>query len=806
MVAIGLLSMNYLFASTEMVSLHAKHIRYYDHDRYLIASGDVEVVYHGLVVKASLIKLNTNTNELWASHNVVLQKEGKQYLPKRIYVDLDNEVARLEDLVVTTPMSNGNKAILKIAALTDKKVNKKSVQLLEKTRLTSCDLPVPHYNVYTREATFKPDEQVSGQDIWVSMPILGVPLIFWTPYYQYELGKRKIIWKKPVVGKRNVPGWGWYVQNTIEYDFVHEKESHILLDWFYGKGIGVGVQHQYEIGHNQDGTLMVYHLGEEDTSQQNNKLEWTHHIKINPEWDMSTQYKKVDSERFSSFGRENIELKSIQLTHEANKNTYKNRVEQTDDFNQKNQRIDLETSHFLDQKLTESIKFNQNTLFLTKRQDTFVEVFKAVDFVWGSTLQSNFNYRKIELWEDPEKGSQFLESHFHLQKSLSQEVAVEAKVDHLMDLNGERSSQATGTGINQFFYRLPEITVDYSPKLGDYQLSQKIILGRYQEINYDSQTNRIKRFPDDQDMGWGPNTFGLIQSISREIVYAKNASLSLSSGYTQYVFQNPGHDWFSGDAFYVINTTARNTIDTAGCLILETSVVNTQAPPENNSPYVYLNQTFQVQNALYQKINLYWQRPEYLSWSHETGYDWVMQQWRDYLTKLMFQPTPYTAFSASIGKKLNPTAFEKATEYYPLVLSVSILPHPPFFVKLGYDIALDTNAWISRKQWWVQSSRLAFDFNIGVNPLDRWEIGSAYVYRTTGQDEFDWQKYDLQLFQIVKRDHCRTFSFGYNKSTESFQFKISIDAFPDMPLEITQSRGFWNVGGGGFNQGTQERF
>ena len=360
--------------------------------------------------------------------------------------------------------------------------------------------------------------------------------------------------------------------------------------------------------------------------------------------------------------------------------------------------------------------------------------------------------------------------------------------------------------VNRFFYRLPEVSFTYNPMVWDYRVNQKMTLGRYQEVEYFSQSSTARTFPTNEDMGLGPNTFGFSQSISRDFAYLPNSVLSLSSGYNQMVFQTPHYGWFSGDAFYTLDMTLHNQSNCLGFLLLDTTFVDAYAPNDNTSPFFYFNEKLQAQNALNQKISLYWNKPEQYVWSHETGYDWISNRWRDYITRIFAQPVPFFSCAVSTGKKLNPSASELPFQYYPLIVTLTVLPVPPSPLNLFYDVAFDTNQWMATRKWVVQNSRFSFNFNVGEDPLNRWELGSSFVYNAaSAQQEFSFDRYELQLFQAVKRDHCRTFTFGYNKSLEEFQFKMTIDAFPEDPIELVRTRDLWRFGGR-LNQAAQERF
>jgi hypothetical protein len=85
---------------------------------------------------------------------------------------------------------------------------------------------------------------------------------------------------------------------------------------------------------------------------------------------------------------------------------------------------------------------------------------------------------------------------------------------------------------------------------------------------------------------------------------------------------------------------------------------------------------------------------------------------------------------------------------------------------------------------------------LGDDPDYKWDIRGNFGYNTFSQSGgINFSRYELQTLAIVKQEHCREFSMGYNKSLEEFQIQFTIKAYPDDKFGLRKTRDAWKVEG-----------
>ncbi|GAH37186.1 unnamed protein product, partial [marine sediment metagenome] len=155
--------------------------------------------------------------------------------------------------------------------------------------------------------TYEPDEALAAQNVWIYSPLLFLPFGFWMPVYRYELGSRRVIWNFPVIGLKKAPGWGYYMQNTFDYDLINGQSSQFYFDVFQSeligknRGVGLGIKHHYQVDLKQDGYVYYYRLFEGRRDHQRSAFsqswQWNDFLKTQVYFDHK------DAIRISSLGQ-----------------------------------------------------------------------------------------------------------------------------------------------------------------------------------------------------------------------------------------------------------------------------------------------------------------------------------------------------------------------------------------------------------------------------------------------------------------------------------------------------------------------
>ncbi len=261
--------------SEPKVKLNADSVSYKETEKTAIASSNVKLEFEDIKIEADRLILDEH-NYVWSEGPLTIYRGQDAFSSSSLRFDLENNKANLTDIhVKMNPPDSKDFVYVRSKTIEDSQ----DVKSGENTFLTSCSLPHPHYYAWANAFNYYKDKGIMAYNVVLYTPILGIPFWLWTPFYWYEVGKRRVVWNFPTIGKKETPGWGWFMQNTIDYDRLHKKDSSIFLDWFQGsrewetKGVGLGIRHQYDIA-SHIGTVYGYQLKENDTQHLNWKMVW----------------------------------------------------------------------------------------------------------------------------------------------------------------------------------------------------------------------------------------------------------------------------------------------------------------------------------------------------------------------------------------------------------------------------------------------------------------------------------------------------------------------------------------------------
>lgn len=786
----------------EKVSLKADHLYYEENLHQALASSNVFLKYKDLDIQASELRLDTEKSQVWASGNVSIRRKEDHIRAEGVFFNLKKNQMRLQNTAIAIVPDDAPKSMLYLKAKTVE--DREDHQVGTGVKITSCSfIDHPHYWITGDSFDFYPEKRVIGHDVFVYSPIFFVPFGFWTPYYQYELGKRSVIWNFPTVGKKEEPGWGWYMQNTIDYDFVNGKSSSVFLDFFENKGIGLGARHQYS-WENHKGTLTYYRLDEQDTHIKNEKIDWRDSFQISDPLTISVGYRKIDAQRINSTGRQNEEAQTVSGVYNNLGDEYKWNLANNDNAIQQYRNISFDINHAFNQEKQYSFKISQKDNEIAEQRDLSATFWRMYRLPENTSIETNFDLKKRDDLSGKNPVDNTLESKFLLKKSLAPEWNMSMRVDYLADLQGTIAT--TNLQNRNYFYRLPEIVFQHTPDWGVWKVSQLFTMGRYQEVQYFTAQGKQRIYPADIDFNAAPNTYIFNEKLERTFdSLPLDSKFTSGVGYNQYIFATPGKDLFSGDAMYTLNLNLTHSMNLLPFWRVESGYASIYAPQENRSPFLYFSDKTQGQNYLTEKWIFTLFNPNY-KWSHETGYDWYNNQWRDYYTQFSAIPITALAFTLSSGKKLSPSSLDTKNDYFPTVFNANYAPTQNQTVGLTYGLSVDTNQWAYYQKFLIQNSQISLKFPLGEDPDYRWEFSLSFNYNNSEQAEgFDPRKYDIQTLNFTKKEHCRTLTFGYNRASDEITFKFTIDAFPEDPIIIMKNKAIWKLGGR-LNQGAVERF
>ena len=796
------------------LSLTSDNFKFSQDKKLITASSNVLLKYKNITVTASRIQLNTETKEAWGNGNIQLTRGDKTAHTESFKFDLDNNIVTLgKTRIAVKPNEKENPVFLsadEIIDYPDIKVGKNGI-------ITTCDLYHPHYHVSTEKFNYVPDKRITGYNVHLHFPLIGiqVPIPFltwwWTPIYNFELGKRKIIWNFPTIGKKESPGWGWFVQNRIDYDYLNGKESSILIDWFENKGIGFGIEHQYE-GFGDYGEIKAYQLNEADTGETNEVYGFTQGFKLSDELFIKTEYQKIDAEKINASIVQEQENKNVQLIYDNLGDRYESNLNQVQNFRQNIKNTNFNLKHSFNGFTPFNIIYKQNENDLLKRSNQNTTFTHKHYFTETLTVDTQVQYGVIDQEVNGKtETDQSIKLQTVFKQPINENLHLTLTMDHFIDPDEERVTSDETNGLNNFFFKEPELKIDYkNPDLLGLDFKQNIVIARYQEMQFDRSRGTFNIFPAKEDYDLLPNTYRFTTNTGKTWDNLwNNGKFSITTHYDQYIFKTEGKSLFEGDAFYKLQFRIGYSQQITPFLNSSTSLDQTYIDEEGYIPYLttLITDRTNIRN-FQQDFNFFIEDPNKYGWSHKLIYDFENERWNQYNTKITIKPNKEFLLTATTALDLNrlntylnnedKLEFKTQGIFQPLIVNWNFQPTKSISFKGNY--ARNINEGLLR------NSNFSINFTLGEDKDYKWTIQTLFDYDTqTDLREFDLNNYEMQTYSLIKQEHCRRYKISYNKRREEFRFEVVILAFPKDPISIEKTQNVWRVKGF-LDKGIKERF
>ena len=808
-----------------IATLKSDTINYTENGRTLIAKGNVQLTYNNITIETTQLNINIDTNYAWSIQPTRIKRKDSEFKSASFSLDLNKENIILTNIAITvTPPENKGALYITSKKLTDTPEFKSG----EYGRVTTCELNHPHHFILAKKYKYTPDKHLTMYNVTFYNKLLFIPIVFWSPIYKYHLGKRKTIWNFPTIGKKERDGWGWFIQNTIDYKYENNQESSIHIDWFQKKGIGYGIKHHYYKG-PFDGFLYGYNFNFEDNNTQGNIekksnliYKWENTYTPNHKLNIISKYHRTNiDERINSTGSEDKEKKYLAFNYNHLGNTYKINYETNDNKKEsnKNKSQKFSLSRKFNNENRYDFNFNEQKIDSTKRKTQSMKLNRNFifpnDYSWRTNisldrLDTNFDNTEIAIDDK-------LYIISTLTKTINKRLSVQVLYQQFYDLDGDRVT--TDIQNNNYLYKKPEVT--FSLKKINYKtinFEQHSTIARYQETRYNSTKKTLLRFPDTGQFSAYPNTYIFKQKLSQQLNKLPfKGTLSTNFEYNQYFFSVPGHSITDGDQMYNIKFNTTHTATWLPFIKTNTRYSRSLIDNENNSPYYQINKLNYEEQKMTETMTLFYtkqyknQFPYYfnINWTHSTGLNWLNknQKWDDYSTKLRLDISKKFDTTLSTGRKLN--NFTDTNTFHPLNIQSNIKTNR---LTLHYQVAFDMNQWINENINTIQSSRFTISTKLGKEKDYQWEVKTTFSYNTASARDsqgnrlgYNINHYELQQINIVKNEHKRKLMIGYNKPNKEWTIQYQFMAFPDDPLKFKKNREGWKMEGR-FNQSAVERF
>ena len=266
------------------ISLKADYITYekIEGEDLIIAKGKVNFQYQDIEIKADYLKINLDTNLLFASGEVLFKQDETETNCEELTYNWKTKkiiLLRLEGELT----GEGIKG--KVYYQGEKMENFPETVEIAGGSFTTCDLKEPHYHIVAKEMIIYPKDKIIARNIsWYEGKIKIITL----PYFLIFLDRKTQQPILPKIGQNSTDGW--FIKTYFNY-YVDEKSYGTLyIDWLEKKGIGTGVEHTLEIGNtNHPGETSFYLYQIKDKNSGNINLSGRIKYEQEFEEDLKTQ-------------------------------------------------------------------------------------------------------------------------------------------------------------------------------------------------------------------------------------------------------------------------------------------------------------------------------------------------------------------------------------------------------------------------------------------------------------------------------------------------------------------------------------
>ena len=215
----------------------------------IFATGDVEVHYKNLKVFADQVEINTETKDILAKGNVVIQLPTEVVRCESLFYNLDSHKGKMEN-------ANGMMQPTVFYQAVEIEQKTQDTYGLTKARLTSCTQPTPRWNFSCAKATLKKNDYVA---MWSSVFTIKKVPIFYMPYLRYPLNEeRSTGFLMPQLGYSGAKGF--FYGQAFFWAMARNMDATFGLDYYSAKGVGGGLEYRYLFGDGTGGEARVYYF------------------------------------------------------------------------------------------------------------------------------------------------------------------------------------------------------------------------------------------------------------------------------------------------------------------------------------------------------------------------------------------------------------------------------------------------------------------------------------------------------------------------------------------------------------------
>jgi len=223
----------------------------------VFATGNVEIHYKDVKLFADSAELNTETKDVYAEGNVLIQMPEEVVSAEEIRMNLDSMQGNLQKgfgMIQPTIFYEADNIERKDAG----------VYYFRKAKITSCTQPVPRWRLTSSRAKFKKNDYI---DMWNTVFYIKKIPIFYLPYMRYPLDEeRSTGFLMPQLGFSGSKGFSY--SQVFYWVMKRNMDATLNFDYYSARGLGGGLEYRYLFSGGVGGNLNLYYFNFKDDPKE----------------------------------------------------------------------------------------------------------------------------------------------------------------------------------------------------------------------------------------------------------------------------------------------------------------------------------------------------------------------------------------------------------------------------------------------------------------------------------------------------------------------------------------------------------
>lgn len=765
---LGLVLVSCLCATEQLpVSIKGDALIY--NDNLITASGNAELVYGGYAMYADNLEINTRTNQVvGAGHARVARTDGETLSGTRFTYDINAEQLVMYEINTRLQPDAAKEELLMrldIAKNIQVTNNAKDVIGGSGCRLTTCDLEDPHYWLQAKEFLYYPNNKLVAYHMTAHFWMSPVPL-FYTPYYVFYTGKRKVVFTFPKLGSNTVEGN--FIKTETKYFIDENTEGSVFVDAMSIKGNGKGWLHKYNFGY--PGSLYVYQVREEDT--------YNKRLSSIVTW----------SQDYGFFGTDTLSLKHKYRKTYLLPSGYDDKMEDSlkYTYNSGADRLALDYAAKQDylakaenQKLSSSWAYAEQsqTIFWQKdyRQGDRYRS-EALNLQHQLDLSDEWRYRINPVYSRMSRYSQAFDERLDLGMDMDltpkeKQYYQAMNVHYNVFVDPDKDRVTIDNLTDEFVERLPEVTVrgvrahvgGPTENAAYFSIDSTYTVGEIRESKYFPTYNKKRVFATERFSA----DYSFFKTLDLGV-----AALTLMRNYKQTGYQ-------THDAHFLLSDRPKLTADWFGLIRNEVTYEDTRG--EGNSPFFFDDPSIATIKRGNHILTFYQRR----QWSASISQakDYINTLYDDYLYTTNVDPweNGLLTFRATSGKNYYTNI------YRDMVAGFTLHPWEKQYYRLNYTKDINNNYDENPYAGKLKSASSEADVILGktYKDLGYWNFWES-EWRLIVKNNYDFKTEYMNLvsFALAKDLHCWAMRYNFTPLRKEWYVVFTLKAFPEEPFTV----------------------